>query len=193
MNQYTLIKRFKEGDDSAFSQLLTYFDPMIHSIISGFHSPSGDFTFDTDELYQEACLALAEACRNYDPKMNCKFSTFAYIVIKRRTINVYRNICKVLNCEKYSLDEREITKGDNMLYDRTLHYVRSKRLGEQLKTFIASLNDEEKSITLLKMEDKTYREIADTVGISVKTVDNRLMRIRTKLKKYLNEEGEIKA
>lgn len=61
---------------------------------------------------------------------------------------------------------------------------------EQIKTLyrgISQLNKVEKAIILLWLEDKTYEEIADNIGISEKNVSVRLVRIKTKLKKLISK------
>lgn len=46
---------------------------------------------------------------------------------------------------------------------------------------IAQLNRVEKGIILLWLEEKSYEEIAETIGITVKNVSVKLVRIKSKL------------
>jgi len=51
---------------------------------------------------------------------------------------------------------------------------------------IKQLKDTEKAVILLYLEDKSYQEIADIIGISIKNVSVRLVRIKRKLYESIN-------
>ena len=51
---------------------------------------------------------------------------------------------------------------------------------------IYSLNDIEKALALMYLEDKSYREIAKTLGISEVNARVKMNRTKTKLKNILN-------
>ncbi len=52
---------------------------------------------------------------------------------------------------------------------------------------IYQLNKVEKAIILLWLEDKSYEEIAETIGMSVKNVSVRLVRIKAKIKELIKK------
>jgi RNA polymerase sigma-70 factor (ECF subfamily) len=83
-----------------------------------------------------------------------------------------------------------MTKKPNLFVDANkipaLPYEIDKRfeLSEDVKILhkaITHLNKVEKGIILLWLEEKSYEEIAETMGITVKNVSVKLVRIRTKL------------
>jgi RNA polymerase sigma-70 factor (ECF subfamily) len=51
-----------------------------------------------------------------------------------------------------------------------------------LEQFIATLNDLDKALILLYLDDKSYAEIAQIIGISVSNVGTKLGRVREKLR-----------
>ena len=60
---------------------------------------------------------------------------------------------------------------------------------EQLKLMyqaIYQLNDIDKALILLYLEDKNYKEISETLGISEINVRVKMNRVKTRLKKILN-------
>jgi RNA polymerase sigma-70 factor (ECF subfamily) len=64
---------------------------------------------------------------------------------------------------------------------------------ERLKTlyyYIATLNDLEKGIILLYLEDKNYEEIATITGLSVTNVGTRLSRIKQKIKSQISAKKD---
>jgi RNA polymerase sigma-70 factor (ECF subfamily) len=52
---------------------------------------------------------------------------------------------------------------------------------------LKKLNDAEKALIILYLEDQTYQEIAEVIGISENNVGVRLNRIKAKLKNLLNQ------
>ena len=53
---------------------------------------------------------------------------------------------------------------------------------------IAKLKDVEKAIVTLYMEEKSYKEIGEIVGISEKNVSVKIVRLKDKLKKLINSD-----
>ena len=56
---------------------------------------------------------------------------------------------------------------------------------KQLHSAISKLNELDKALVLLYLEDKSHQEIADIMGITVSNVGTRMMRIRDKMKKIM--------
>ena len=59
----------------------------------------------------------------------------------------------------------------------------------QLYIHISKLNDLDKTIIFLYLEQCSYQEIAEITGISTKNVSVRLVRIREKLRKLFNAQS----
>ena len=73
----------------------------------------------------------------------------------------------------------------------TFHDMEGKmNISEDVKILykaISELEKIEKAIILLWLEDRTYEEISEIVGISVKNVSVRLVRIKSKLAGYITK------
>ena len=54
---------------------------------------------------------------------------------------------------------------------------------------IAKLKESDRAVILLYLEEKSYNEIAEIVGISEKNVSVKLVRLKKKLEKILKEEN----
>ena len=61
-----------------------------------------------------------------------------------------------------------------------------------LKVLIDSLNDVEKSIIFLYLEEKSYEEIANIMGMSRSNVSVKLVRIKKKLEQRFSKENQLK-
>ena len=160
---------------------------LIMKIINSFDLEWGDYSINKEDLKQEALIGLYEACKSYDPKYNTKFSTFAYQVIRRRVNRAYMKMKKIYDKEAYSYSKFE--KDDRSEVFATKE--NSETIQDELKVKDICLNayntggkilsELDYSIISMRLENKTYKEIAEELNISPKKVDNRL----TRIKKYL--------
>lgn len=68
-----LIMRSKAGDKQATEELVQGNFPLIKSIVKGYLNKGTDY----DDLYQIGCVGFLKAIKNFDPKFDVKFSTYA--------------------------------------------------------------------------------------------------------------------
>ena len=185
-----LVERVKKGDDEAFGQLLKNHHRMIYKIINGHNLDRGDYTIDRQELYQEASLALYDAVFSYEEGRNVKFSSYAYIVIRGRVINILRNYTNIYKEEMYSLDNEcfaqrylmYVAKNDPVSYHREVEFWKD------LEEFMQCLDPQDRQILMMRGDRLSYREIADHLKINTKHIDNRLMVLRKRIGRELLEE-----
>ena len=186
MNDKELIERVKNNDEFACKEMFDNYHKMIHSIINDYNLEYGDYLVSREDLYQEALIALYDACFVYKDNMNTKFSTFAYLVIKRRIQRCYKKqMYKYIN-ETFSIDNMELVdhrKEFQSYYvsDNPVEYHRQ----EEIRAHLKELNDLDRQIITLRLENYSYSEIAEKLKINKKKVDNRLYNLK---KKYLKNE-----
>lgn len=123
---------------------------------------------DRKDLYQEITLQLWKSYSSF--KSESAFSTWMYRVALNTALNMTRKPQLFLESEK-----------SNDLMD-DIEY--SMDLSEDIKMLyqaISLLGKAEKAIILLWLEEQSYEEIAETVGITVKNVSVKLVRIKAKL------------
>jgi len=133
---------------------------------------------DKEDLSQEIVYNLWKAFASYTP--DYKFSTWLYRVALNVAISYYRREKRSLQFSAY--DEDLIVFNDEG-YDKALD-------GNLflLQQFIFELKEIDKSIMLLYLDDKSYRDIADITGISETNVATKINRIKTNLKaKFSNQ------
>lgn len=153
---------------------------------------------DYNDLYQEGLIGLINAIDNFKEQKDIKFSTFAFLCIKRKIMtavtNANRKKHSILN-ESYSLDYKQdeddvrgfdnvlsINEGglEDLLVSQEDNAYFNKRLNEELTDFEMMVYD-------LRINNFSYEEIAETLGKTLKSVSGALERIRIKLKSILNE------
>lgn len=181
------IKRNVDYDEREFEQVLSENIGMIKSLISKLELECGHFKVCWEDLYQEGLIALYNAYANYKKDSNCKFSTFAYMVVNRSLKRYHYQQMTKYNKECYSLDNVELYDhrtliSDNVVGDHDLKYTTQDKRDKIDKLFMV-LNNEDQQIVALRANNNTYKEIAKKLNISYKRVDNRLLRIKDRFVK----------
>lgn len=72
-----LILKAKKGDEEATSTLVSGNFPLIKAIVKGYLNKGVDY----DDLYQIGCVGFLKAIKNFNPKFDVKFSTYAVPMI----------------------------------------------------------------------------------------------------------------
>ena len=133
---------------------------------------------DRKDLIQEIILQLWRSFDNYNEKF--KYSTWIYRISLNVAISFYRKentrqrISNQLTTEIFDFTDEEI--GDE----------KETNLGI-LNQIISKLNDLDKALMLLYLEEKNYKEIAEIIGITETNVATKISRIKDKLKKEFSQ------
>lgn len=129
-----------------------------------------------NDLFQEISIQLWRAYPKF--RGDAKFSTWTYRVGLNTAITLYRKSKRTINTQAFDNVEFKIKAED---YDDTEE--------QQLKILyqaVHQLNDIEKALVFLYLEDKDYREISETLGISEVNARVKMNRVKKKLKTILN-------
>lgn len=129
-----------------------------------------------NDLFQEVTIQLWKAYPKF--RGDSKFSTWMYRVALNTAITLYRKSKRRVQTQSYDMVEfkiKETTEDDETIEQLTLLYGAVKQL-----------NDIEKGLVFLYLEDKNYKEIAETLGISEVNARVKMNRIKTKLTNIIN-------
>ena len=127
---------------------------------------------DVNDLYQEIVLQLWKSYPSF--RQRSAFTTWMYRVALNTAITAARKsaiIFETDNVPEISYDCESIM---DLSEDTRLLYKA-----------ISKLERMEKAVILLWLEDRSYKEISDTMGISVKNVSVKITRIKVKLSSIL--------
>lgn len=137
---------------------------ILHKI--GFVYAADDVT--REDLYQEMVLQLWKSYPSFKGKS--AFSTWMYRVALNTAITLTR---------KKKLFSRDLVDKHSVFdVDQSMNQSEDLKI---LYQAISKLNNVEKAIIMMWMDDKSYLEIAETLGISVQNVSVKLVRIKKKL------------
>jgi len=134
-----------------------------------------DNIVDKKDLFQDIILNLWTAYPNFKGKS--KVSTWVYRVSLNTAITWYRDYVKNSNRVEYTnlipqlLDENDSTI--NELYDK-------------LYSAINTLGKVDKAIMLLFLDEYSYEDIAEIVGLTKTNVATKISRIKLQLRDYLS-------
>lgn len=131
---------------------------------------------DHNDLFQEITIQL---WKNYSKfRGDAKFSTWMYRVALNTAISLYRKSTRTLKTDDFSEVAFKISSTE---YDDT----EEKQL-EALYKAVHQLNDIDKALVFLYLEDKPFNEISETLGISNVNARVKMNRAKEKLKSILN-------
>ncbi len=156
-----MTEKLKEAE---FLQLIQKHQSIIHKICFLYCKNYSD----KEDLYQEIVLQLWKSYASY--RGQAAFSTWMYRVALNTAITMTKKPNLFVDTKKVSAVPYEI--------DNSIEFSEEVKI---LYKAISHLNKIEKGIILLWLEEKSYEEIAATIGITVKNVSVKLVRIKSKL------------
>ena len=128
---------------------------------------------DREDLAQEIIYQLWKSMHRFDN--GHKFTTWMYRVALNTAISFYRR-------EKRTGYVVPFTGASFDIEDKPGSHPGVEENLCLLQAFISRLKDLDRALMLLYLEEKTYGEIAEIIGISETNVATRLSRIKDKLK-----------
>ena len=178
-DDFSLIKRFIDGDDSTFRLLVQRHQEKVRNIIYLTLS----YSDVVDDLAQEVFITVHKNLKNF--RFESQFTTWLY----RITFNKCKDYLRKKNVRRIFVPIKEA--------DEKLDYTSSTETDDISKIVmeaISKLPNKLKIPLLLKdIEGFSYQEIAETINCEMGTVKSRIFRAREGLKKILKPiESELK-
>jgi RNA polymerase sigma-70 factor (ECF subfamily) len=173
----------KQGDDSAFAELLARHQARVITLIYRFVGNEAE----AEDLAQEVFLRIYRARKTYKP--TAKFSTWMFRITANVSLNALRS--RANRKDDVSIDQvtdfgdgpRAMPDPDTKMPDHDLH---QEELQQKVREAIAELPEKQQvAVALNKYEGMSYAEIADTIGCSTMAVKSLLARARDNLKDHL--------
>ncbi|TCK85575.1 RNA polymerase sigma factor [Albibacterium bauzanense] len=131
---------------------------------------------DAEDLFQDILFQLWKSWPTFNS--DSKVSTWMYRIglntaITRLRKNKQRPLFQSLTLAQHSIPNDSSQRLD-ILFD------------EELQNAIASLNKMDKGIVMLYLDEKSYKEIAEIMGLTESNVGVKINRIKEKLRKTIN-------
>jgi RNA polymerase sigma factor (sigma-70 family) len=205
-----LVRRAKAGDTAARNRLVEAHDPLAGNVAKEV-TENGAPT-STDDLMQEARIALLKAVNGFDPGRGVRFNTYAYKVIRTRLINyIYANMTPVSVPPKVHRKSASGELNDSDQRDRDAAMIREDPdevevptggeaelvevvHGEQTRHLVRALVDElpERDRDIVRRRyiadpPDTLREVAEDYGLVRERIRQLEARALTQLRKRVRE------
>lgn len=155
--------------EQQFSQLVKENRSMIYAVCYMFSNDAGEVA----DLFQEVLVKLWKGFESFHGKSDIK--TWIY--------RVTLNTCITIDRKKRSRKRTMLSMDVDYFNSREQSTAQVRMLHER----IARLQPLDRAIILLWLEQISYDEIGEIVGISAKNVSVRLARIRVQLKNMSNK------
>ena len=194
-----LCEKAKEGDVEAESYLINKYQNLVRGKAKTLYLLGGD----REDLIQEGMIGLFIAVRDFDKSKNAMFSTFANLVCERRMYNAIKagQAGKNLPLNTYISLYAGQASGEDADDIKLINNLRASSLFEPegfvvdkentiflLEKLSESLSKLEEEVLDFYLSGKDYVEIAEALERSPKSIDNALVRIKTKFKNIIESE-----
>ena len=185
-----LCRRAAHGDRQAEETLVRRHYRLVRSCARPFFLAG----WDSEDLIQEGMLGLLKAIREYDPRKEAAFRTFAEICVRSRLSSLLRD--SVRDKRRASTQSVSLNSPGFDSHSRTLFPPLAQRDPEEflidrehtaslLSGVRKQLSEFEATILGYYLDGLSCREIAGTVGRNPKSVDNAVQRIRRKVARHI--------
>jgi len=178
-DDFSLVKRFVDGDKSSFRILVQRHKEKVRNIIY-ITVNNSDLV---DDIAQEVFITVYKNLKNF--RFESQFTTWLY----RVTVNKCKDHLRKINVRKIfvPVNETEDYSGENFS-------VESDNISEIVMNAVNKLPVKLRIPLILKdIEGFSYQEIAESVQCEIGTVKSRIFRAREGLKKILGPiESELK-
>lgn len=153
-----------------FDQILTDYSGMVDRICYMYSNGTED---QRKDLYQECMMNIWQGLRNF--RGDAKLSTWLYRACINTCVTSFRRHSK--HNSNLPLDEASAITADESSRPEEL---------KELYHLIEMLNDIDKAIIMMWLDENSYDEISDVTGMTRNTVASRIRRIKERLVRLSN-------
>jgi len=173
-----LVNQVVDGNEQAFAQLVSKYQTMVFSTIYRYIGNHDD----VEDLAQEVFIKIWRNIQKFKGKS--KLSTWIYRITANHCLT-YRSKHRQTPLSLEGLTEQGTTPESlTMRPDyETKHKI------EQVKQAVQELPPRQRlALVLSQFEERTYKEIAEIMDISISSVESLIFRARTALKKKFKKQ-----
>lgn len=190
-DESALIIAAQQGDEAASAVLVSRYRSFVRCKARSYFLAGAD----REDVLQEGMIGLYKAIRDYDPRRQASFRSFAELCVTRQLITAIKSASRQKHAplNSYVSLSRSASaedEGDRVLSDilavrevcDPAEIVISAWETESIRQgFLQVLSPFETEVLRLYVAGKSYQEVADALGRGVKSVDNALQRIKRKI------------
>ncbi|MDP3111514.1 MAG: sigma-70 family RNA polymerase sigma factor [Thermodesulfovibrionales bacterium] len=180
------LKRFKNGDISAFEELVLNYQDRIYNLCLYMLGSK----HDAEDAAQDTFLKAYRSLNDFKP--NASLYTWIYRIAVNTCIDYKRKPLLESLFRRSDTGEEVVIEHPSDSPSPEKVYE-SKQIQNALQEALRKLSPKLRAVIVLKeMEGLSYEEIADTLDVSIGTVKSRISRARDELKILLKDFREQK-
>jgi len=183
MTDHELVQQINSGDEKAFRLLVERHQKLVLQTCLGFVRDRDD----AEDLAQEVFVELFHSLHKF--RGESKLSTWIYRIAVNRSLNFVRDNKRHLFFRSMDVDITDnfrVDVADNSWSSRPDHEVENDQRRTNLYKAINSLPERQRvAFTLSKLEDLSYQDISDVMGLSLSSVESLIHRAKLGLQKKL--------
>ena len=171
MQEKNIMDAIKSGDEQEMQKIICRYSRLLWSIVGAVLSQVGT-TEDMEECVADVFIDLWEHPQKYDESRG-------NLIARNKAIDRYRQKTKI---QTIPLEETVLAQ------EMGVEPEMEKREG--LRAALEGLTEEEREILLRRyVYQQKPKEMAVALALSVKQIENRLYRIKAKMRKRMEQEG----
>lgn len=188
-DELALVKRVKDGDNDAFGEIVDRYGKLMFNAALRVLSSVGRGDDLADEITQNSFIKAWHNIRLF--RGDCSLATWLYKI----TVNTARDELRA-QARRASLSLTLPTDDELFEWDVPVTYgdtipeesIERQETIRAVRRAVESLPDDMRRVIVLRdLNDMSYSDIADILGIELGTVKSRLNRARAELKKLLKD------
>ena len=179
-----LMEFVQMGNDLAFTELVFRYNNRLQNFLFRYTQNHKD----SEDLVQETFLRVHKSRHSYE--RIAKFSTWMYPIAINLAKSLYKRKkrMQLISIHKNDSDPDSVDfllEDASILQDEKLHQTLSL---QKLQEAVDSLQDEFKQVVILRdIEQMSYEEISEKIGVPMGTVKSRINRGRAQISKQIKE------
>ena len=197
MTDEELISRLRGGDQGVMDFIMVKYKSMVRKKARAMYLLGGE----NEDLIQEGMIGLIKAVRDFKEEQGASFQSFAELCVSRQMYSAIeaskRKKHFPLNSYISLYEESEVQKNGRKMplidtiepeqetNPEALYFGKeyTEAFVEQLKEKLSPM---ENRVLSIHLQGTDYRQIAELLGKSPKSIDNALQRIKGKAEKMMN-------
>lgn len=195
INDYDLLDKVSENE-IATEKLFEKYRPLINKIASKAYYKNKNSGLELNDLIQEGMIGFSVALNTYNENKDASFFTFARMCIIRKILSSITSSKRQKNLilnESISVENisDDSNQKEKIFTDNNSNPENILIIGENIKEIMYEIEKDltnlEKEVFELRTAGFSYKEIAELLEKTPKSIDNTIGRIRVKTNKYLKE------
>lgn len=135
---------------------------------------------EADDIFQEICIQLWHSFPHFQGK--AKFSTWLYRIAINTCVSWIRKESRYKKADEVQ-DFLQLGIDDETFYEKE---EKKEQLNAMYKA-IKRLNEVDRTLIMLYLDEVAYPEIADIMGLSINNIKVKMYRIKKRLRKLMEE------